>query len=72
MFQAARVPESIEQSEDVGYYWDDCWGGYIAMAVKRSPEEADEPEAKRARPEYQDTRKGKGKGEGKGKCRCHI
>ena len=59
-----------EKSENIGYYWGDCWGGYIAMAVKRGPDGADEPVAKIARPEDQD--KGKDKGKGKGKGRCHI
>ena len=43
------------------------------MIVKRGPGGADEPEAKRARPEVQqDKGKGKSKGKGKGKGKCHI
>ena len=68
--QHPEKPE--EKPEDLGYYWDDCWGGYIAMAVKRGPDGADEPEAKRTRPEDQEKGKGKSKGKGKGKGKCHI
>ena len=42
------------------------------MAVNRGPEDADEPEAKRTRPEYQEKGKCKGKSKGKGKGKCHL
>ena len=50
-----QQPEKPEgEPEEIGYYWDDCWRGYIAIAVKRGPDGAEDPEAKRARPEDQE------------------